>query len=151
FVSRATVLVRSCKRGSKRCAGILSPGRPGMMALAMPRPGVGAPASVPARPRPPRAGRIRRSACPRTLIIVLTLVGAATVQGASEQPKPVPLTETAGISLTLLDVEVKDEQGRPIKGLKKEDFSVFLGSSEWPIYSVDDFCQCEDANSPPSA
>lgn len=57
------------------------------------------------------------------------------------------LVEQAGISLTLIDVEVNDKKGRPMRGLKKADFSVSLNGRDWPIYSVDDLCTCDDSSS----
>lgn len=59
-----------------------------------------------------------------------------------QKAAPVGLQETAGVSLTLLDVEVVDKQGRPVRGLTKDDFHVSLNGLDYPIYSVDDLCAC---------
>lgn len=50
------------------------------------------------------------------------------------------LVETTGLSLMLLDVEVLDEEGRPVPGLTEKDFTVRLNGKPWPIYSLDDLC-----------
>lgn len=65
---------------------------------------------------------------------------------ASRTPDPATprsgLVETTGVSLTLLDVEVVDKDGKPMPGLGKDDFRVWLNGKEWPLYSVDDLCTC---------
>ncbi|MFQ5719276.1 MAG: hypothetical protein ACE5IK_06980 [Acidobacteriota bacterium] len=52
------------------------------------------------------------------------------------------LIENVEVSLTFLDVEVLDRDGRPMPGLTKDDFKVRVGARQWPIYSLDDFCRC---------
>src|SRR5437899_506019 len=107
-------------------------------------------------------GRLRWAvaalAAPVTLMIATMLwlpfagfavVPAATPQKNADakgegQPARLGLVERAGVSLTLLDVEVTDERGKPLRGLKKEDFRVRLNGREWPLYSVDDLCTCEE-------
>ena len=69
---------------------------------------------------------------------------ATTLVDRPEMPRKIGLTESAGVTLTLIDIEVRDENGRPTRGLTKKDFTVFLGVSEWPIYSVDESCGCEE-------
>ena len=59
----------------------------------------------------------------------------------SSTPLPTDIIEETGVSLVLLDVEVRDEEGRPIPGLTRDDFTVILNGSRRPIYSVDDFCE----------
>src|SRR5437867_839501 len=66
----------------------------------------------------------------------------AAVAGA-EQPTKLGLVESVGVALALLDVEVKDEHGKPSRGLVKDDFRVWLNGHEWALYSVDDLCTCE--------
>ena len=47
--------------------------------------------------------------------------------------------------LLFIDIEGVDEDGRPLTGLKKEDFTLRVNYT-WPkIYSVDDLCPCGDA------
>ncbi|MFQ5718269.1 MAG: hypothetical protein ACE5IK_01860 [Acidobacteriota bacterium] len=53
------------------------------------------------------------------------------------------ITEEAEIALVILDVEVHDEGGHPVRGLTREDFFLSLGPRPWPIYSVDDLCDCD--------
>src|SRR5213594_3931241 len=69
---------------------------------------------------------------------------AGTQAGTRERDEAIDagMTETARVSLTLLDVEVVDKDGNPMLGLKKEDFLVRLNGDKWPIYSVDDLCSC---------
>lgn len=50
------------------------------------------------------------------------------------------IVEHTGSSLMLLDVDVVDEQGRPMPGLTKEDFVVWLDGKVQQIYSLDDLC-----------
>ena len=63
--------------------------------------------------------------------------------------------EGARVTLSLLDVEAYDQQGRPRRGLTRDDFSLRLDGKPWPIYSVDDFCAAGDsrrtASAPPGA
>ncbi|MFQ5718987.1 MAG: hypothetical protein ACE5IK_05520 [Acidobacteriota bacterium] len=47
------------------------------------------------------------------------------------------------MSIILFDVEVYDENGKPIHGLTKTDFRVFERTREWQVYSVDDLCDTE--------
>ena len=61
-----------------------------------------------------------------------------------ERPFESSLIETTEISLILLDVVVTDKQGRPIRGLTKDDFTIRLNGRVFPIYSVDDLCACAD-------
>src|SRR2546426_3989424 len=75
--------------------------------------------------------------------------------GAEEKASPagsargsrLGLVETTGVTLTLLDVEVADKEGKPLRGLGKEDFHVSLNGKDWPLYSVDDLCSCEPSPS----
>jgi len=52
------------------------------------------------------------------------------------------LNESTGITLTALDVDARDPQGRPMRGLTRTDFHVTLDGRDWPVYSVDDLCSC---------
>ena len=61
-----------------------------------------------------------------------------------DQPLRLGLVEEAGVELTLLDVEVTDENGRPIRGLGLDDFAITVNWKDWPVYSVDDLCDCEE-------
>ncbi len=42
----------------------------------------------------------------------------------------------------LLDVEVTDKQGNPMRGLVKKDFTALVDGRAWQIDSVDDLCVC---------
>ncbi len=94
----------------------------------------------------------------RRLVLALVVACVFSTQGSSgaapvanedrTQPRRTAFIEKAEVVLTLLDVAVTDEQGRPRPGLKKEDFSVTLNGKDWPIYSVDDLCSCETEPSP---
>lgn len=80
--------------------------------------------------------------------ILLVALGCPPAS-AQEPPRKDPIIDTglverSGVSLMLLDVEVRDEQGRPLRGLRKEDFAVYLNGRPWPLVSVDDLCPCSD-------
>jgi len=50
--------------------------------------------------------------------------------------------ETATVTLMLLDVEVTDRDGQPVRGLTLRDFKVRMDGKDWPVESVDDLCPC---------
>ena len=60
----------------------------------------------------------------------------------AEQPQvPHPFgIETTRVTLLLVDVYPVDDEGRPIEGLTRKDFTVFLNNKSWPISSVDNLC-----------
>ena len=70
------------------------------------------------------------------------LFAALSVLPARQDTRPLDtgIFERTGISLMLLDVDVVDEQGRPMPGLTEEDFVVRLGGKVQKIYSLDDLC-----------
>ena len=72
---------------------------------------------------------------------IAVMNASAQQDPVSSLPLPTDIVEETGISLVLLDVEVRDKQGRPLPGLTAEDFTVILNGRERPIYSVDDLCQ----------
>jgi VWFA-related protein len=74
---------------------------------------------------------------------------ALAAPAGNEPPLRIGLEEEASVELTLVDVEVTDKQGRPVRGLTKDDFAVTLNWKTWPVYSVDDLCSCEET--PPVA
>ena len=80
--------------------------------------------------------------------LAAALVVALAASAADQPPLRVGLEEEASVELTLVDVEVVDAQGRPIRGLTKDDFSATLNWKTWPVYSVDDLCSCDE---PPAA
>lgn len=66
----------------------------------------------------------------RTLTIA-TLLLAATATFAQEQaPEEIPYSETIFVVRYALDVRVTDSYGKPIEGLKAEDFVVKIGSKQ---------------------
>ena len=81
--------------------------------------------------------------------LAAALILALAAPPAKEPPRRLGLVEESSVELTLVDVEVVDAQGRPVRGLTKDDFGVTLNWKPWPIYSVDDLCTCEGA--PPAA
>lgn len=89
--------------------------------------------------------------------IVVLAVGVLGASGDSPSPPATApavhpgLRETTGITLTILDVEVRDKDGRPMRGLRRDDFQIRLGSQEWPLYSLDDLCTCPDESSEQAA
>jgi VWFA-related protein len=66
----------------------------------------------------------------------------AIAQPSSEDREPVwtELVEETGVALTLLEVEARDKQDRPLPGLTKDDFTLILNGRVRPLYSVDDLC-----------
>jgi VWFA-related protein len=99
-----------------------------------------------------RPERIRGPAIVAALVLALAApaVGAGREEVKKrEQPMRIGLHEEASVELTLVDVEVTDKRGRPIRGLTKDDFAVTLNWKSWPVYSVDDFCASEER--PPAA
>ncbi len=83
------------------------------------------------------------------VVATVALLVALAAPAGDEPPLRIGLEEEASVELTLVDVEVVDAQGRPVRGLTKDDFSVTLNWKSWPVYSVDDLCSCEEA--PPVA
>jgi VWFA-related protein len=69
---------------------------------------------------------------------------AADREEAQSTPDPfeVDYIEETGVELMLLDVEVYDEQGRPLRGLTKEEFTLTINGRVKQIYSLDDLCPC---------
>jgi len=83
------------------------------------------------------------------LAIGCALVAVTTAPlGQQRLPR---LAETATVTLMLLDVEVTDENGAPVRGLTRRDFSARLDGRDWPIATVDDLCQCRPAEPPSPA
>ena len=80
--------------------------------------------------------------------VLLLAASAGGARGVEEKKKDQPLhlglVEETGVDLTLVDVEVTDKNGRPIRGLKKDDFAITLDWKAWPVYSVDDLCEREE-------
>ena len=78
----------------------------------------------------------------------VTLPHVANDEGVPDptiEPIDIDFTEETGRSLLFIDVEGVDEDGRPLTGLKKKDFTIRVNYT-WPkIYSVDDLCPCGDA------
>jgi hypothetical protein len=71
---------------------------------------------------------------------------------ADTVPIHVDLTEQAEVRRLLIDVEVLDEEGRPMPGLGREDFRVRLDYLWRRLLSVDDLCACtaDGAAEPPA-
>lgn len=70
---------------------------------------------------------------------------ALPVAAQSDEPrKRDPLiNEQTGIALKLIDINVLDDEGRPMPGLTAADFELSLNSRQQEIYSVEDFCPAE--------
>ena len=81
----------------------------------------------------------------KTAILVLACVILSPTAAGEKGDEPFVsgVVERAGVTLTLIDVEVAGRDGQPLRGLTKEDFEVRLDGREWPVYSVDDLCGCE--------
>jgi VWFA-related protein len=72
-------------------------------------------------------------------------------QERSAPPVRSGLVETTGVSLILVDVEVTDEHGNPMRGLTRKDFTVLLDGRKASVYSVDDLCSCSEGEAAPLA
>ena len=88
-----------------------------------------------------------RSLC--CLFAVAGLLGVIGAQDKEAEPEPyrVDFIEETGIDLILLDVEIYDEEGRPMRGLGLPDFTLKINGKVRTIYSVDDLCTCSDPTS----
>lgn len=87
----------------------------------------------------------------------VALVALASTAPDAEPPAPAPapppasspvspgpgLVEKTGVALFLLDIEVHDQAGNPMRGLTPADFTVRRNGRIWPVATVDDFCTCE--------
>ena len=90
------------------------------------------------------------------LMVLLLIAGglpSATQDEPANQDEPLDLglTERADISLMFIDVIAVDAAGRPMPGLKKEDFRLKLDYVPREIYSVDDLCPCSAQGEPLAA
>ena len=88
----------------------------------------------------------------RSLLFLLTASLPTGLIGAQEKaPEPEPyqvdFVEETGIDLILLDVEVYDQDGRPMRGLALPDFTLKINGKVRTLYSVDDLCTCDDPDS----
>ena len=83
------------------------------------------------------------------LLAVLLLApmhpGSTPVQ-ESVEPLDRGLQEKAGVTLLMLDVKVRDEDGRPVRGLTLDDFEVTINGRLWPLEAGDDFCNCDGSS-----
>ncbi len=77
------------------------------------------------------------------LVCVVGSGGASGQEPKRQEPRKLGIVEEVGVRLTLLDVEVTDAKGKPVRGLRTADFAVTLDGRPWPVYSVDDLCACD--------
>jgi len=79
---------------------------------------------------------------------MLAVLACSTPVSAEQQepklpdPFEVDYIEETGVELMLLDVEVYDGDGLPIRGLAEADFTLTINGRVQQIYSVDDLCSC---------
>jgi hypothetical protein len=83
------------------------------------------------------------------LIALAALSSFLPASAEQEEPKlpdpfEVDYIEETGVELMLLDVEVYDDDGLPIRGLAEEDFTLTINGRVQQIYSVDDLCSCNE-------
>jgi VWFA-related protein len=76
--------------------------------------------------------------------LLIAAVSAEGTQKEKDAPLPLGLVEQTGIELLLLDVEVVDANGRPVRGLTQDDFEITVNWKPWELYSVDELCACDD-------
>ncbi len=73
---------------------------------------------------------------------------AAAPSPAPAAPADPGLIEKTGVALFLLDIEVRDRSGNPMRGLTAADFVVRRNGRLWPVVTADDFCTCVPESSP---
>lgn len=103
--------------------------------------------------------------CLRIIVSICLFVGYVTatpIAGSQERqdnesknskkvtPIETGLVERTGTRRILLDVEVTDRAGKPIRGLTRKDFAVRLDGEAWTLHSVDDLCACDDPTADPT-
>ncbi len=80
------------------------------------------------------------------LLVMAAVAGANGARDNRPEPEPyrVDFIEETGIDLILLDVEVYDTEGLPMRGLTLSDFTLKINGKVRTLYSVDDLCTCSD-------
>ena len=78
------------------------------------------------------------------LLVVLLLAACAALPAAADPPPPASadpnsFTEEITVTLSTVTVRVLDDLGRPVTGLRPEDFRVRVGRREVPVTAVDWF------------
>jgi VWFA-related protein len=82
-------------------------------------------------------------------LTILCLTAANAQQAPSSQTDRPPTLESE-TNLVLVRVIVRDSQGHPVTGLKKEDFKLFDRGKEQPITQFDEVPDAESATKQPS-
>jgi len=67
---------------------------------------------------------------------------ASPAPQAPPAPAAPGLIEKTGVALYLLDIEVRDRSGNPMRGLTAADFVVRRNGRLWPVVTADEFCAC---------
>jgi len=85
------------------------------------------------------------------LVVALATIplNANDAEPPGQTPARAPL-ERVKVDLILIDVEVRDAQGRPLPGLNPDDFDIRVNGIRRPLYSVDDRCACGQAPALPA-
>lgn len=80
--------------------------------------------------------------CALLSITALASCPAVALAGDEQRPPSIEsgLIEEERVTLMLVDVLALDEQGHPMPGLQKKDFTVRLNGGRWAIQSLDDLC-----------
>jgi len=79
----------------------------------------------------------------RIVALSLVAMSVATAQDATDdKPRESGLVETAGVELVLIDVDARDKEGNPLRGLTRDDFQILLNGRDIPIETVDNLCAC---------
>ena len=66
-------------------------------------------------------------------LILLLLILMAMAAMAQQQPEPPPFADEVSVSIVNLYASVRDSKGRPVNGLKQEDFSLFINGKPMKI------------------
>jgi len=90
------------------------------------------------------AGRRQKALLASIVVTLLSCVLDARGQQSDEETAALfdtGIVERSGVTLMLLDVEVLDKKGNPVRGLRIDDFGIQINGREQPIYSLDDLCR----------
>lgn len=93
-------------------------------------------------------GKLRVCAASQAVLLMFSAALAtgtlpAAPAAATREPDPpyrLDVIQEDSVRLILLDVKMQDRDGRPLRGLTADDFTLRLDGRPWPVYSVDEIC-----------
>ena len=86
-----------------------------------------------------------RTVCLLVLTVALFCAPVTAQQArdaARDKPRESGLVESAGVEFVLIDVDARDKEGNPLRGLTRDDFQIVLNGRDIPIETVDNLCAC---------